>query len=70
MIDKDGVDWIGLHDEEGFGPKGEYRGFPNAIQAQGGSYFHTMNVGTDFLSSVVGFESKEQVRITYTSTNI
>ena len=32
MIDKDGVDWIGLHDEEGFGPKGEYRGFPNAIQ--------------------------------------
>ena len=69
MIDKDGVDWIGFHNKEGSGHKGEYRGFPNAIHRQDGSYFHAMNAGTDPSSSVVEIESEEHVRITFTSDN-
>ena len=69
MIDKDGVDWIGFHNEEGTGHKGEYRGFPNAIHRQDGSYFHAMNAGTDPSSSVVDIESEQHVRITFTSDN-
>jgi len=69
MIDKDSVDWIGFHKEEGSGHKGEYRGFPNAIHRQDGSYFHAMNAKTDPSSSVVDIESDEHVRITFTSDN-
>ncbi len=69
IIDKDGVDWIGFHNEEGTGHKGEYRGFPNAIHRQDGSYFHAMNAGTDPSSSVVDIESEQHVRITFTSDN-
>ena len=69
MIDKDGVDWIGFHNEVGSGHKGEYRGFPNAIHRQDGSFFHAMNAGTDPSSSVVEIESEQHVRITFTSDN-
>lgn len=69
MIDKDGVDWIGFHNEVGSGHKGEYRGFPNAIHRQDGSYFHAMNAGTDPSNSEVDIESKNHVRITFTSDN-
>ncbi|KAA3640345.1 MAG: hypothetical protein DWQ02_02190 [Bacteroidetes bacterium] len=69
MIDKDSVDWIGFHNEEGSGWKGEYRGFPNAIHRQDGSYFHAMNAKTDPSSSVVDIESEQHVRITFTSDN-
>ncbi len=69
MIDKDGVDWIGFHNEEGSGHKGEYRGFPNAIHRQDGNYFHAMNAGTDPSTSIVEIESKQHVRISFTSNN-
>lgn len=69
MIDKDGVDWLGFHNEEGSGHKGEYRGFPNAIHRQDGSYFHAMNAGTDPSNSVVDIESGKHVRISFTSDN-
>lgn len=69
MIDKDGVDWIGFHNEVGSAHKGEYRGFPNAIHRQDGSYFHAMNAGTDPSSSVVDIESEQHVRITFISDN-
>ena len=69
MIDKDGVDWIGFHKKEGSGHKGEYRGFPNAVHKQDGSYFHAMNAKTDPSSSVVGIESENHVQITFTSDN-
>lgn len=69
MIDKDGVDWIGFHNKEGSGHKGEYRGFPNAIHRQDGSYFHAMNAGTDPSSSEVDIEFENHVRITFTSDN-
>lgn len=69
MIDMDGVDWIGFHNEKGSGHKGEYRGFPNAIHRQDGNYFHAMNAGTDPSNSVVETESKQHVRITFISDN-
>ncbi len=69
MMDKGGVDWLGFHKEEGSGHKGEYRGFPNAIHKQDGSYFHAMNAKTDPSSSIVEIESKDQVHIVFTSNN-
>lgn len=69
MIDVDGVDWIGFHKKKGSAHKGEYRGFPNAIHKQDGSYFHPMNAGTDPSSSEFDIESENHVRITFTSDN-
>lgn len=69
LLDKDGVDWLGFHSKEGSAHKGEYRGFPNAIHKQDGSYFHAMNAKTDPSSSVVDLESSDHVRITFTSDN-
>jgi len=69
MLDPDGVDWIGFHNEKGSGHKGEYRGFPNAVHRQDGNYFHAMNAGTDSSESVVNIVSEEHVRITFTSDN-
>jgi hypothetical protein len=69
MLDNDGIDWIGFHKEKGSGWKGEYRGFPNAIHRQDGSYFHAMNAGTEPSSSVVDIETRKHVRITFTSDN-
>ncbi len=47
MMDPDGVDWIGFRPEPGTGSGGEFRGFPNAVHRQAGSYFHALNQGTD-----------------------
>lgn len=69
MIDKDGVDWIGFHNKEGSAHKGEYRGFPNAIHKQDGSYFHAMNAKTNPSTSMVDIESNDHVRITFSSDN-
>ncbi|MBU2675676.1 MAG: hypothetical protein KJP16_01245 [Gammaproteobacteria bacterium] len=69
MLDQDGVDWLGFHNEEGSGHKGEYRGFPNAVHRQDGNYFHAMNAGTDPSTSVVEKASDEHVRIVFTSGN-
>jgi len=69
MIDKEGIDWLGFHKKPGSAHKGEYRGFPNAIHKQDGSYFHAMNAKTDPSSSVVDIESENHVRITFTSDN-
>lgn len=62
LVDQDGRDWIGFHPEKGSGAGGEYRGFPNAVFRQGGSYFHAMNAKTDSLEAQV-----EQVKEGYVS---
>jgi len=67
MLDKDGVDWIGFNNIKGSGHKGEYRGFPNAIHKQDGSYFHAMNAGTDNANGEVLIEHQNHVRIVFTS---
>ena len=69
MLDGDGIDWIGFHNEKGSGHKGEYRGFPNAIHKQDGNYFHALNAGTDLSTSVVDINTNKHVRITFTSAN-
>jgi len=69
MIDNDGIDWLGFHNKEGSAHKGEYRGFPNAIHKQDGSYFHAMNAKTDPSSSVIEIESDDHVRIAFTTDN-
>lgn len=69
MVDKDGVDWIGFHKAPGSGWKGEYRGFPNAIHKQDGSYFHAMNSKTISSSSRVTINTSEHVQIIFTSQN-
>ena len=47
MVDKEGFDWISFHNRPGSGAGGEYRGFPNAVHKQDGSFFHPKNRGTD-----------------------
>jgi len=69
MLDKDGIDWIGFHNKEGSAHKGEYRGFPNAIHKQDGSYFHAMNAKTDPSTSVVKIEANDHIQIVFTSDN-
>ena len=69
MIDKDGVDWLGFHNAKGSGHKGEYRGFPNAIHKQDGSYFHAMNAGTAPSSSTIEKVSSTHIQIRFTSEN-
>ncbi len=69
MLDRDGVDWLGFHSEEGSGHKGEYRGFPNAVHRQDGNFFHAMNAGTDPSTSVVEKASDDHLRIVFTSGN-
>ena len=69
MIDSDGVDWLGFHNKKGSAHKGEYRGFPNAIHKQDGSYFHAMNAKTDPSNSLVEIESAKHIRIRFTSDN-
>jgi len=69
MVDKDGIDWLGFHKKPGSAHKGEYRGFPNAIHKQDGSYFHAMNAKTDPSNSSVNIESDEHIQITFTSEN-
>ncbi|WP_303604767.1 hypothetical protein [Gilvimarinus sp. 1_MG-2023] len=69
MVDKDGIDWLGFHDEKGSGWQGEYRGFPNAVHKQDGSYFHAMNAGTDPSTSQVEINTDQHVRIVFTSDN-
>lgn len=69
IIDRQGNDWIGFHPEEGSGAKGEYRGFPNAVHQQDGSFFHPKNKGTDPSTTQVINNSSERVTILATSNN-
>lgn len=69
MIDRDGNDWIGFHPKPGTGAAGEFRGFPNAVFKEAGSYFHPRNAGTDPCVTIVEEESPIRVVISATSSN-
>lgn len=69
MLDSEGTDWIGFHNEKGSGWKGEYRGFPNAIHKQDGNYFHAINATTQPSSSKINFQLADHVQIIFTSAN-
>ncbi len=47
IIDQDGNDWLGFDPTPGTAAAGEFRGFPNAVHQQDGSFFHPLNNGTD-----------------------
>jgi hypothetical protein len=69
LLDVEGVDWLGFHPEPGSESKGEYRGFPNAVHRQDGSYFHARNTDTDVSTSEVTRVSDDHVQIVFTSGN-
>lgn len=69
MLDKDGIDWIGFNNIKGSGWKGEYRGFPNAVHKQDGSYFHAMNASTAPSRGEVIVNKPDHVQIHFISSN-
>ena len=69
MLDKDGHDWISFHNQKGSGSNGEYRGFPNAVHRQDGSFFHPKNSGTDPSATEILLNDSNHVRIRGVSGN-
>ena len=69
LIDKDGHDWLGYNSTPGSRAGGEFRGFPNAVHQQAGSYFHPKNAGTDPSTTKVEQASPERVSISAVSSN-
>ena len=69
LVDRDGNDWLGFHPKTGSGAGGEYRGFPNAVFKEAGSYFHPRNAGTDPCVTIVEEETPERVVISALSHN-
>ena len=63
LLDRDGNDWLGFHPAASSGAGGEYRGFPNAVYKEGGSYFHPRNAGTDPSSCRVEHVGHDRVSI-------
>ena len=69
MIDRDGNDWLSFRPDRGSGASGEYRGFPNAVFKEAGSYFHPRNAGTDPCVTVVEEVRPSRVVISALSGN-
>jgi len=69
LLDKDGNDWLGFHKKPGSGSAGEYRGFPNAVHQQDGSFFHPKNAGTDSSTTKVVKAEPDHIRIRGNSGN-
>jgi hypothetical protein len=67
LVDRDGKDWLGFHPKKGSVAGGEYRGFPNAVYKQGGSYFHAKNVHVDSMKTRVERVEQGYVSIVATS---
>ncbi len=67
LLDRDGNDWLGFRPDPGSGASGEYRGFPNAVHKQGGSYFHPRNRATDPSTTRVEYVGPERVTISATA---
>jgi hypothetical protein len=63
LVDRDGNDWLGFHPQAGSGAGGEYRGFPNAVHQQAGSFFHPRNKATDPATTKVERSDRERVTI-------
>lgn len=69
IIDPDGTDWIGFNPESGTGAGGEYRGFPNAVYKQDGSFFHPRNKSTELSNLEIIQNTGSLVSIKATSGN-
>ncbi|MGH8021725.1 MAG: hypothetical protein ACREIA_26275 [Opitutaceae bacterium] len=69
LIDRNGNDWIGFRPDPGSRSAGEFRGFPNAVHQQGGSFFHPMNQNTGESTTKVEQIETGHVAISATSSN-
>ena len=69
LLDLDGNDWLSFHPDPGSGAGGEYRGFPNAIHQQDGSFFHPLNAGTDSSSTEIESITPDKITILARSGN-
>ena len=69
VVDQDGNDWIGFHPEPGSGAGGEYRGFPNAVFKEAGSYFHPRNANTDPCTTQVVHADDDRIEISAVARN-
>ncbi|MGB7345522.1 MAG: PQQ-dependent sugar dehydrogenase, partial [Pirellulaceae bacterium] len=69
LVDQDGNDWLGFHPRKGSGAGGEFRGFPNAVYKQDGSYFHAKNAHVDFMKTRVEQAKEGYVSIIAHSPN-
>lgn len=67
LLDPEGNDWLGFHPRRGSGAAGEYRGFPNAVHQQGGSYFHAGNDGDNAAVTKVDYAGDDRVSISAVS---
>ncbi len=63
LVDRDGKDWLSFNPKRGSGAGGEYRGFPNAVFKEAGSYFHARNAGTAPCSTTIIEDSPNRVVI-------
>jgi hypothetical protein len=69
IVDRDGRDWLSFSPEPGSRAGGEFRGFPNAVNKQDGSYFHPMNQGTDPATTKVDRVAPDRVTISAESNH-
>ncbi|RMF37486.1 MAG: hypothetical protein D6753_17485, partial [Planctomycetota bacterium] len=69
IVDRQGRDWLSFRPEPGSGPRGEYRGFPNAVFQSPGSYFHPRNAGTDPCVATIEEVTDERIRIGVASSD-
>jgi len=69
LLDRDGVDWIGFHPDKGTRASGEFRGFPNAVHQQDGSFFHPKNSGTEVSTTRVVYAGPDRITIAAESGN-
>ena len=69
LIDRNGNNWISFHNEPGSRASGEFRGFPNSVHKQDGSFFHPKNEGTDPSVAIVDYTSPDHVIISGISGN-
>lgn len=69
LIDREGHDWISFSPEPGSRSTGEFRGFPNAVHRQAGSFFHPKNTGTELSTTRVEHVARDRVSISATSGN-
>ena len=68
LVDGDGKDWIGFHPEKGSGASGEYRGFPNAVHKQAGTYLVELGAAATSTTEVTDTGSTGADALTVTAT--
>ncbi len=69
MLDPEGNDWISFDHTPGSRARGEFRGFPNAVHEQGGSYFHPKTEATGACTTRIEHVGSDRVTISVQSAD-